>query len=261
MVRTRLVGKILPLGAISVLLLLALVGTALADGERQIELEPQAGLPEAGSPSGFLIRVIEGDHPVEGAQVVLIAGMGGSHDSHDMGGSTPLGGAPFEVVATPGANPGEYLVEAVFGAEGTWTVWVTAEQKGVVTEAAYELPVAPAPAAAAVTPAPPVEATAPGGTAAADTGSAAVADEPSATGAPTAEGVLVPAVAQSSGGEHAEATDDGHGHGAAGDVNWLVLLGFAAVIIGATVAAALLKAHLARQIALGNLRPQGAEGE
>jgi hypothetical protein len=247
---------------LSALVFLILAGSALADGARRIELEPVGEQPEAGGASVFVIRLLEGDHAVEGADVRLIAGRGGTHEGHDMGGTSPLSGAPFEVSARPGDNPGEYLVEAEFSTEGVWKVWVTAEQKGVLTEAAYEIAVAPAPAS--LTPAPAAGAGSTGDHSSGGAGHGtrsprSHAEETNTPATSGAEEVPAAAITQVAG----EAADGGHGggHPADGEVNWLVLLGFAIVMAGATVGAAILKRHLARQIALGNLRPEGAKVE
>jgi hypothetical protein len=264
MFRSRLARTAPAAGLFSLLAVLVLAGTAFADGERRIELDAGDALPQAGVPQVFVIRVTEGDHTVDGAQVNLIAGQGGTHDSHDMGSAASSAAVPFESAALPAETPGEYLVEVEFPAEGAWTVWVTAEKKGVLTEAAYEVPVqsAPLPATAAASPADshaamsPAEMEAHGG------------ESPIAEQAPVgiepplgAEEPAAPALTQISGDPHGAAAEDGHGHGAAGDVNWLVLGLFGLVIGGSTAAAAFLKRHLARQIALGNLQPQGAEVE
>lgn len=258
------------LAMLTLLLSLLLAATALADGKRTLELDSLTGMPEAGMPNTLIVRFLEGDHGVKDAKVTIIGGMGGSHDEHMMGSGPAGGAAPFEALASEG-EPGEYSAQVVFSQPGTWTVWVSAEKAGKLTEKSFEVPVTEARAAAEE---PGVEE---GAGAAPSVGQGTTADE-----IPTAEDGLAAdepvldehgamsdeemaghggAVLGEEGDSHAdEGEEAGHG-GASGGINWYVIAAFLAVIGLATLAAAVLKKRLRGQIALGNLRNAGVSGE
>ncbi|MHB9149928.1 MAG: FixH family protein [Thermoleophilia bacterium] len=228
--------------AVTAILIVALMsGTAFADGGRTLTFDSPEGQPQSGMPTTLVVRLVEGEHLVAGAQVFVAVTPTGVD-------APPNGGAG----AVPGDTPGEYVASVVFPSEGTWRVWLMAEEGGDHTMSAYEVDVAPVAGASA------------SGTAdmegmqGMDHGAEATVVEPmeGMEGMSHSDGSA--AVSAAEGDGHSESESAAAGHGGGGGVNWWVISAFLAVIAVGVIGAVGLKARLRRQMALGALAPEGA---
>lgn len=221
----------------AIFMVLLMSGTAFADGGRTLTFDSPEGQPQSGMPTTLVVRLLEGDHLVAGAQVFVAVTPTSVETPPDLA-------AP----ATPGDTPGEYVVSVVFPAEGSWRVWLMAEEGGEHTASAYEVNVAPLAGASA--------------SGASDTGVMEGMDHGAGSTATEAmegmdHGAGSTAGAVTEGDGHSESESAAAGHGGGGGVNWWVISAFLAVITAAVVGAAGLKRRLRRQMALGVPAPEG----
>jgi hypothetical protein len=153
------------------------------------------------------------------------------------------------------------VVSVDFPEEGTWRVWLMAEEGGEHTMSAYEVDVASVAGTsgsgatgmegmdhgAGATVVEPMEGM--------DHGAGATVVEPM-EGTSHSDGSA--AVSAAEGDGHSESVSAAAGHGGGGGVNWWVISAFLAVIAAGVIGAVGLKARLRRQMAVGALAPEGA---